>query len=288
MKKTSAVNNQQLVLREMVLVPGGEWIPPSLGWCFAGIVHGIGYWMDSQMNRELGTGSALLLSPRARGTIRSSQLGEAVCKYFQVAPEKLASLMTIPEQKSLELAARADGNLVRILPPSDPVAQTLKELCARQGQNSFRTRLRLLELFIRVMEPELHCQEPEPGSESGAHGRLEELLRQMPADEMLELSFSELVSRVGCCPRHLGRLFQQTVGMSFREKQSEVRLCRARELLATTESKVVDVAFDSGYQSLSLFNLMFKKRFGLSPTQWRQQQNGKLRRARRPLRIAMA
>ena len=57
--------------------------------------------------------------------------------------------------------------------------------------------------------------------------------------------------------------------MSFREKQVELRLTRARELLATTDSKVVDVAMESGYQSTSLFNLIFKQRFGLSPAKWR-------------------
>ena len=45
---------------------------------------------------------------------------------------------------------------------------------------------------------------------------------------------------------------------------------RARELLATTKSKVVDVALESGYQSLSLFNFMFNRRFGMSPGRWRQ------------------
>ena len=124
-------------------------------------------------------------------------------------------------------------------------------------------------LFRSALENELNAKGAEPEADNGAKGRLEEVLRQMPAEDMLDLSFSELVARVGCCPRHTARLFQKTVGVSFREKQAEVRLWRARELLATTESKVVDVAFESGYQSLSLFNLMFKKRFGISPSQWR-------------------
>jgi AraC-like DNA-binding protein len=59
--------------------------------------------------------------------------------------------------------------------------------------------------------------------------------------------------------------------MSFREKQAELRMVRAQELLATTESKVLEVALESGYQSVSLFNLMFKRRFGVSPGKWREQ-----------------
>ena len=33
----------------------------------------------------------------------------------------------------------------------------------------------------------------------------------------------------------------------------------------------MDVALESGYQSTSLFNLIFKQRFGVSPGRWRDQ-----------------
>ncbi|HZL42070.1 MAG TPA: helix-turn-helix transcriptional regulator [Verrucomicrobiae bacterium] len=95
-------------------------------------------------------------------------------------------------------------------------------------------------------------------------------MKQTPGSEFLYLSFQDLVRTTRCTPRHLSRIFQEVVGMSFRQKRAELRLSRARELLATTESKVVHVALESGYQSLSLFNLMFARRFGTSPAKWRR------------------
>jgi len=85
------------------------------------------------------------------------------------------------------------------------------------------------------------------------------------------MSFTDLVREIRCTTRHTSRIFHEVVGVSFREKQAQVRLKRAQELLATTESKVVDVALESGYESLSLFNLMFKRRFGTTPARWRDQ-----------------
>jgi transcriptional regulator GlxA family with amidase domain len=61
------------------------------------------------------------------------------------------------------------------------------------------------------------------------------------------------------------------MGMSFREKKAQLRLGRARELLATTDWKVSDVAFESGYPSVGVLNLVFKQRFGLTPRKWRDQ-----------------
>jgi AraC-like DNA-binding protein len=72
----------------------------------------------------------------------------------------------------------------------------------------------------------------------------------------------------------LSRVFYDVIGMSFREKRAEIRLALARDLLATSQAKVVDVAFKSGYKSLSLFNRMFTRRFGISPGRWRQKNGG--------------
>ncbi len=63
--------------------------------------------------------------------------------------------------------------------------------------------------------------------------------------------------------------------MPFRARQIELRLQRARQLLAESNAKIINVAYDSGYRHLGLFNAMFKKRFGVTPSEWRQQNAGK-------------
>jgi AraC-like DNA-binding protein len=40
--------------------------------------------------------------------------------------------------------------------------------------------------------------------------------------------------------------------------------------LVTSQAKVIDVGLNCGYQSNSLFSLMFKRHFGVSPGKWRQ------------------
>jgi AraC family cel operon transcriptional repressor len=77
------------------------------------------------------------------------------------------------------------------------------------------------------------------------------------------------------------------MGVSFQEKRAELRLGRARELLATSDAKIVDVALESGFKSLSLFNLMFSRRFGSSPGQWRHRHGRPhVRRGKRPPALA--
>jgi transcriptional regulator GlxA family with amidase domain len=134
--------------------------------------------------------------------------------------------------------------------------------------------LQLLQVFIEVFGKELQGQGSRVEATSDAKERLREFINQTPASDLLHMNFSELVRITRCTRRHLSRIFHEVVGMSFRDKHTELRLVRARELLATTESKVVDVALESGFQSLSLFNLMFKRRFGMSPGKWRAKRTG--------------
>jgi AraC-like DNA-binding protein len=257
-----------LVVKEMPLPPGKEWTLQSPGWSFLHVSSGAGYWLHPQSNYDLGTGSVLVISERAKGVIRASQLGPVVIHYFRLQPERLSGLVTLGEQQFLQSAATQDRLAVRVFDPSSPISQKFKNVCGNVGASSrFCVRLDLLALFSSAFEGELQSQVQEAATD--AKMRLMVLLSETPASELLDMSFADLVQETRCTPRHLSRIFHQVVGMSFRDKQAQVRLMRAQELLATTESKVVEVALESGYQSLSLFNLMFKRRFGTTPARWR-------------------
>jgi AraC-like DNA-binding protein len=268
--KVNGSFGQQLLLKETVLRPGSEWAPRLPGWSFIHLTEGLGYWLHPRLNRELATGTVMVLSEQTQGLLRASQLGDLVAHYFCIRPERLSGLVTLAEQRTLENAGRREACSSRFFTAAEPVANAFRSLCERRNESPLRQRFQMLELFIQAFENELQGQAADEVPDDGARARLEMLLKEMHASDMMQLSFPDLAAQVGCCPRHLGRVFQEVVGTSFREKQAQLRLGRAQELLLTTKSKVVEVALESGYQSLSLFNLMFKRRFGVTPAQWRQ------------------
>jgi transcriptional regulator GlxA family with amidase domain len=51
----------------------------------------------------------------------------------------------------------------------------------------------------------------------------------------------------------------------------------AARLLQTTQKNVLQVAFDTGYESEASFNRAFKREFGLPPAQYRKELTGKKR-----------
>jgi AraC-like DNA-binding protein len=217
----------------------------------------------------------LLVSDRVQGVLRASQVSELRFHYFRIDLPKLTGLVTLADHEVMQVAATDEKLSLRVLPPNPRVSETLRALSTEKLRNTFPARVRLLQLFVETFGGMFQPPPMETAGVFDARDRLRQLLNQTPVSELLQLDFSELVSKTRCSPRHVSRLFTELVGVSFREKQAELRLARARELLATTQSKVVEVAMESGYQSTSLFSAMFKQRFGVSPAKWREQRKCK-------------
>jgi AraC-like DNA-binding protein len=270
----------QLVIRDVTLAPGGEWAPRLPGWLVIHVSCGVGYWMHTKMNCELPNGMVVLLSDHVQGLVRASQLGELGLQYFRVEPKRLTGLVTMSDQRVLKSAAEDEKLSLRFATANAQLSDKFKKLSAKETAKTLPARAQLLQLFLELFRGDFHQAVVEEAEVVDAKERLRLMLNETLVDDVPELDFSELVSKTGCSPRHVSRLFTELMGVSFREKQTELRLERACELLATTNSKVAVVAMESGYQSTSFFNLMFKQRFGMNPTKWRQQ----VKRAKMPNR----
>jgi AraC-like DNA-binding protein len=258
-----------LLLRAIELAPGGELNLQAPGWYLLFVADGVGYWVHPRTSLELTAGSVLVFSGTARGLIRASQLSQVRLSFFRLQPDRLTGLVTWGEQQFLQNAMAQDSFAARLFPPTAAISEKFRRLSAQTYVSSLFGRLQMLEAFIEAFGADLYRHKAAPERSVDAKTRLVKLLNDTLPSEFLDMSFGDLVRATRCTPRHLSRIFQQVVGMSFRDKQVQVRLTRAQELLATTQSKVVEVAFESGYQSLSLFNLVFKRQFGLTPAKWR-------------------
>ena len=271
MKKSDFKYQGNLAIREFTIPSGGEWLPRGSGWSLILVQQGSGYCLLPHGNQELVTGSVLLVARDLQGSIRASQLSELSIGSFHIIPERLAGLTTLDEQHLLKLPP-ANASFFKILPPDNPVTLKTLELFASPNRRGLLFRLKLLQIFAEFLLEEPH--QPElmefNADTSDAMKRLHEFLKDLPVSELLEMDFNELAEKTRCTSRHLSRIFYRLVGMSFTDKRAELRLGKAQELLATSNSKVVQVALDSGYNSLSQFNLMFTRHYGLSPGKWRR------------------
>jgi AraC-like DNA-binding protein/ligand-binding sensor protein len=84
------------------------------------------------------------------------------------------------------------------------------------------------------------------------------------------MTLEMVASHVGISPFYFCKLFKRATDMTFTEYVNRRRIERAKRRLLAPNSRVTEVAYDVGYQSLSQFNRSFLKYAGESPTQYRE------------------
>ncbi len=77
-----------------------------------------------------------------------------------------------------------------------------------------------------------------------------------------------------CCVSegHLSRIFHHATGLTFREYLNQVRVERAKSLLLNSGKSVTEIAYESGFQSLSQFHRVFRKVYSSSPGEMRSRR----------------
>lgn len=83
------------------------------------------------------------------------------------------------------------------------------------------------------------------------------------------LTVDQIGKEVGLHPNYAMSLFKKTFGTTLIDYLTHHRISHAQRLLATTEKKIVEVAFSSGFNSISRFNEAFRRACGCAPREYR-------------------
>lgn len=83
------------------------------------------------------------------------------------------------------------------------------------------------------------------------------------------LGLSYLIENTGMNQSYLCRIFRRYMNCTPTEYINSLRLKTACNLLTYTPRSIVDICFECGFSSVSHFNHLFKKCFGISPTEYR-------------------
>ncbi|MEK4348829.1 response regulator [Paenibacillus sp. FSL P4-0184] len=88
-----------------------------------------------------------------------------------------------------------------------------------------------------------------------------------------DLTLEKIASVVFLNPVYFSQLFKQKTGQGYKEYVTSLRLEQAKLLLVNSKLKVAEIAERIGYQDMRHFTQMFRKRFLVTPTEYRQQLN---------------
>lgn len=92
------------------------------------------------------------------------------------------------------------------------------------------------------------------------------------------LTMDELAAKTGFSKFHFSRLFKQFTGITYHAYLTNKRIAYAEKLLIAPDLSITDVAMQSGFNSLSTFNRIFKTVKNCTPSEYKQLNNASCNR----------
>ena len=154
-----------------------------------------------------------------------------------------------------------------LLKPVDPDET---EAAIRRAIRQIEAGRRLAELAAEAPEPETAPeQETDPAGEG-----------ESDRNALADLSLDSVSEILHISPAYLSAQFKKYQKMNFLDCLTELRINAAKELLADPFRSAAEVASMVGYEDASYFARAFKKRTGMTPTQYRKEAAKSAREAR--------
>ena len=106
---------------------------------------------------------------------------------------------------------------------------------------------------------------------SGTTGRkVQNVRRIINANLEKEISIEELAEKVNLNRTTLQKVFKEMYGLTINEYRTKSRLQLAKNLLASTNLSITEIAGRCGYTNASKFSEVFKKNENILPKDWRK------------------
>ena len=103
--------------------------------------------------------------------------------------------------------------------------------------------------------------------------RIEKVFEYMNLNFDKPVSLREVAKIASMTDVSFSRFFKKRTGITFIDSLTEMRLGHASRLLIDTTQSVAEVAYHCGFNNISNFNRIFKKKKNCTPKEFRENYN---------------
>lgn len=143
--------------------------------------------------------------------------------------------------------------------------------------NEVRMYSLLLEFFVKLGQYCVNAKKEEFSGDANTEYKSNKLITEaclyISQNCTKSLTLDDISHHIGVSKYHFSHLFKKYTNMTFIDFLTTERIKRAEFLILNPKAHIVDIAFDSGFSSVSSFNRAFKKIKGISPSEFRETQS---------------
>ena len=212
-----------------------------------GQLHSIEQLDELSMEYENIIFNAAMLLPR---TEDSSSTG--FLRPFLNGQIFIPSVYTVDSEQHAALSACLDA--------CDEICKTKPE-----GYDLF-IKGKLFEFFYILSN---QCQIEKNPRTAKSLDKLKIILKFVENSYMHKITIAEVADRIDFSESHFMRYFKKNMGTSFVDYLRDYRLTMAARLLLQSDDTILSIAEEVGFDNLSYFNRAFKKKYDMTPREYR-------------------
>jgi len=156
----------------------------------------------------------------------------------------------------------------------ETIQQIMPRLSALSQKHGFDSVLELLSILHDLsVSRNMHTLSDTTFSNaefSYSSRRIEKAFEYMNQNFQKNISLAEIAKLVNMTEVSFSRFFKAKTGITFIDSLLELRLGNASRLLIDTTQSVAEVAYNCGFNNISNFNRLFKKKKGCTPKEFRE------------------
>lgn len=145
------------------------------------------------------------------------------------------------------------------------VGQRLIKLHLLNGFDLFSEVLQIFQIMAKSADTELLHDKPVKNQHNRkGHERIKTLYRFIEEQYQRKIDIAEVASLCDMSKEAFCRFFKQTTRLTFTDFLNQYRVNRAKQLLLL-DKNISEVCYETGFESLSYFNRVFKKITNMNP-----------------------
>lgn len=168
-----------------------------------------------------------------------------------------------------------------ILFSKETIAQLAPRIEGLHKHHGFDSMLELMSILHDLSTSRNYRLLSDPGFNTNQNDtqhyhsrRIEKTLEYMNKNFDKQISLSEVARLANMSDVSFSRFFKQRTGNTFVDNQTQIRLGHASRMLIDTTQSIAEIAYKCGFNNISNFNRIFKKKKGCTPKEFRESYAG--------------
>lgn len=158
---------------------------------------------------------------------------------------------------------------------SKKLIKKIKSLPKKEGVSRITSLLDILQELTNEKCSELASAYFTPAKGKENEDRINKVCRYIQVHSSETITLEKAASLIHLSPGAFCKFFKRVTGKTFSDYVNDIRIGNACHLLTETDSTVSAVAFASGFESLTYFNRIFRRKKNTTPAQYRKASTGR-------------